>query len=544
MAEAPLDTSLDPSPSSEACLYLDASAHRALIFDMDGVITDTAALHARAWKQMFDEVLEGRVDNAGEAHGPFDIDHDYHTYVDGKPRLQGLRAFLDARRIDMPWGDPSDPVGTESVHGLGLLKNRILLELIEENGVEVFPGSVLLAGQARLAGLRSAVVTSSKNGPLIMERSGLLGLFDALINGNVAAELSLKGKPQPDIMIEAARRLEVDPQETVLFEDALAGVEAGRAAGMKLVVGVARSGNEEQLRKEGADVVVDDLSRVRLLASKPRSTADLSTANEALPIIEAMIPRVTQTFIFLDYDGTLTPIVARPELATLAPQARDTLSRLAARYTVAIISGRGLDDVRSLVGLDTVFYAGSHGFEIVGPEGMHSVVEQGADHVPVIAEVERVLRGQLDDLEGVLIERKRFSLAVHFRLASPESEPIVSEAVDRVVTQYSGLRRAEGKKVIEVTPDIDWDKGKAVGWLLEQLGADPGASLVIYMGDDITDEDAFRAMQGSGVGIVVADSTPRPTYADLACQSPEEVRVFLERLIQVGGRSPIGEEAP
>ena len=448
-------------------LRLDASAYEGVIFDMDGVITRTAALHAQAWKQMFDSVLGKR-------------------------------------------GDPSDPAG-----------------------VETFPGSVLLAGQVRLAGLPSAVVTASKNGRLIMERSGLMSLFDVLVDGNVASALSLRGKPEPDIMLEAARRLGVRPDEAILFEDALAGVQAGRAAGMKLVVGVARDGNERPLKEGGADVVVDDLSSVRLLTPRPCSTAELAPACEALEVIETVITHVPRTLVFLDYDGTLTPIVERPELAKLDQAMRHTLSRLAERHTVAVISGRELNEVRSLVGLDGVIYAGSHGFEIAGPEGNDSLLERGEEYFSLIDEAEQLLRDRLSGLEGVLIERKRLSVAVHFRLAPPEAESVVSESVDEVMSRLRGLRRSAGKKVIELQPGIDWNKGKAVDWLLAWLGADPGVSLVIYIGDDLTDEDAFRALRGRGVGIVVRDPEPRDTYADLYLEDPDEVRVFLEALVAI-----------
>jgi len=216
-----------------------------------------------------------------------------------------------------------------------------------------------------------------------------MSLFDVLVDGNVASALSLRGKPEPDIMLEAARRLGVRPDEAILFEDALAGVQAGRAAGMKLVVGVARDGNERQLKEGGADVVVDDLSSVRLLTPRPCSTAELAPACEALEVIETVITHVPRTLVFLDYDGTLTPIVERPELAKLDQAMRHTLSRLAERYTVAVISGRELNEVRSLVGLDGVIYAGSHGFEIAGPEGNDSLLEQGEEYFSLI-EVRRL----------------------------------------------------------------------------------------------------------------------------------------------------------
>lgn len=519
---------------SKQTLSIEAARYRAIIFDMDGVITRTAAIHAQAWKEMFDGFLRRQEGHTGQFQKPFDIVQDYRAYVDGKPRLEGLKSFLDSRHIELPQGEPSDPVEAETVYGLGNLKNQIFQQLVEQKGVETFPGSVLLTGQAKIAGLRTAIVTSSRNGPLIMKRSGLMALFDALVDGNLAAELSLRGKPDPDIMIEAARRLEVGLGEAVLFEDAVSGVQAGHAAAMGLVVGVSRAENHRQLKEGGADAVVDDLSLVTLLTRRPRSTADVASATDSLDILRGMIHHVPRTAVFLDFDGTLAPIVESPELARIDGETRAMVSRLAERHLVAVISGRGLDDVRSRVGLDNLYYVGSHGLEISGPEGLHYLLEQGEEYLPVIDKVERGLRKQLGGLPGIVFERKRFSLAVHFRLASLDTEALVSEAVDAVMAHHQGLRRSGGKKVVEVRPDIEWDKGKAVQWLMERLGVDPSVSLAIYLGDDLTDEDAFRALHGRGVSIVVRDPTPRPTYADLALDDTQEVRVLLERILQTG----------
>ncbi len=423
----------------------------------------------------------------------------------------------------------------QTVNGLGKLKTPIFHKAVEQKGVEAFPGSILLAGRAKIAGLRTALVASSKNGPLIMERSRMTTIFDVVVDGNVSAELSLRGRPEPDIMIEVAHQLEIDPCEAILFAETVSGVQAGRAAALGLVVGVAPAGNDRQLKEAGADQVIGDLSLVTLLMPGPRLTEGLGSAIDALDLLSTMTAHVPRTAILLDYDGTLTPIVGRPELAKIDDATRDTVSQLAERYLVGVVSGRDLADVQSLVDLSGLYYAGSHGFEIAGPGGLHSLVEQGEDYLPVMDRVEEDLHDRLDDIEGVLVERKRLSLAVHFRLAPPEAEPTVSDAVDRLMSRYQGLRRSAGKKVIEVQPDIDWDKGRAVNWLMERLEVDPGNSLVIYIGDDLTDEDAFRTLRGRGVGIVVRDPTPRETHADLALDDPGEVRVLLEGLIGSGG---------
>ena len=233
--------------------------------------------------------------------------------------------------------------------------------------------------------------------------------------------------------------------------------------------------------------------------------------------------------VFLDYDGTLTPIVARPELAVLSGAMRDTVRRLAAHARVAVISGRDLADVRAMVGLENIFYAGSHGFEIQGPGGWHLDSSQVMDFLPYLDRAEKKLRGDLAGVEGSLVERKRFSIAVHYRLVRPEEYGRIEQAVAAALDAFPELRKTAGKKVYELQPRIDWNKGKAVRWLIDALGLDLAAALPVFIGDDITDEDAFRALEGDGVCILVRDE-PRPTAARYGLEGPDEVGAFLEHL--------------
>jgi beta-phosphoglucomutase family hydrolase len=229
----------------------------ALLFDLDGVLTKTATVHAAAWKRMFDEFLRGR-----EGQAPFELPDDYTRYVDGKPRLDGVRSFLQARAIDLPEGSPDDPPGTDTVHGLAARKNDLVNEVLEHDGVQAYEGSVRYVRAARDAGLRGAVVSSSANTQAVLRAAGIEDLFEARIDGNVAEREGLKGKPAPDTFLAGAKALGVAPQQAAVFEDALAGVEAGRAGGFGCVVGVDRGGAAEQLRAHGADVVVGDLSEL------------------------------------------------------------------------------------------------------------------------------------------------------------------------------------------------------------------------------------------------------------------------------------------
>jgi beta-phosphoglucomutase family hydrolase len=234
----------------------------ACLFDLDGVLTRTATVHAAAWKQMFDGFLEEWSTRTGQTFVPFDAGRDYDNYVDGRPRLEGTRGFLQSRGIDLPEGSPDDPPGTLTIHGLSNKKNDLVLRLLREGGVEVYEGSVRFVEAARDAGLRTAVVSSSANTAEVLEAAGISHLFDARIDGIVAAERHLRGKPAPDTFLAGAAALGVGPESAAVFEDALVGVEAGRAGSFALVVGVDRVGQADELRRHGADVVVGDLSEL------------------------------------------------------------------------------------------------------------------------------------------------------------------------------------------------------------------------------------------------------------------------------------------
>ncbi|MEU4893262.1 beta-phosphoglucomutase family hydrolase [Streptomyces sp. NPDC044780] len=232
---------------------------RACLFDLDGVLTRTAVVHAAAWKQTFDEYLRRR---DGPSFRPFDSTRDYDEYVDGRPRADGVRTFLASRGIDLPEGDPDDPPDKDTVHGLGNRKNILVLEKIRQEGVEAYPGSVRFVRATRAAGLRTAVVSSSANCRDVLIAAGIEPLFEVRIDGVVAAERELPGKPRPDTFLEAARELEVAPGAAAVFEDALAGMEAGRAGHFGQVIGVDRVGQADALRAHGADTVVQDLAEL------------------------------------------------------------------------------------------------------------------------------------------------------------------------------------------------------------------------------------------------------------------------------------------
>ena len=238
------------------------SGIRACLFDLDGVLTQTARVHAQAWKEMFDAFLRQRSKRSGEPLVPFDAVADYSAYVDGKPRYDGVRSFLASRAIELPEGDPSDPPSAETVCGLGNRKNELVLALLRRDGVEVYEGSVRYVRAVRDAGLHRAVVSASANTREVLKAAGIEDLFEVRIDGIVAAERHLRGKPAPDPFLAAAAELKVPAAEAAVFEDALAGVEAGRAGDFGYVVGVDRVGQRPALLDHGADVVVDDLAEL------------------------------------------------------------------------------------------------------------------------------------------------------------------------------------------------------------------------------------------------------------------------------------------
>lgn len=501
-------------------LVITPQQHDAVIFDLDGVVTRTADLHAAAWKQVFDPFLERRAPR----QPPFDLHADYLNHVDGKSREDGVRGFLAARGVDLPEGQTGDAPDRDTVRSLASRKDRRFKDLLAREGAQVFDSTLALIRALRGAGIRTAVVSASRNCQAVLDSVGAAALFDAKVDGSDAQREQLAGKPAPDTFVAAARRLGVRPERAVVVEDALAGVQAGRAGGFALVIGVDRGRQAAALRAQGADVVVRDLAQVSVAAS-PAPPGAL----DALPEILATIGQ-RDLAVFLDYDGTLTPIVQRPDLALMPDATRAVLLRLARLCTVAVISGRDLQDVRQRVGVQGICYAGSHGFDILAPAGSGAQAPpQAVASVPDLDRAESLLRERLSTVEGSLLERKRFGLAVHYRMVDPQRAAEVEAAVDAALQGSRRLRKAHGKMVFELLPDIAWHKGAALDSLRTSLRLNHADAVSMYLGDDVTDEDAFRVLSGDDVGIVVMDK-PRPTSARYQLADPQAVCDFLAAL--------------
>ena len=500
----------------------------AVIFDLDGVVTKTALIHAGAWKLVFDQYLRLREKRDGEPFREFMHDADYLPYVDGKPRYDGVESFLESRGIKVPFGVPSDPPHKETVCGIGNKKNLVLRQALKKQEIKIYHSTIRFIENLKKAGVKIGVATSSKNCKLILESAGIEDLFTVRVDGEVSDKLGLKGKPQGDIFVTAARSLGTTPAKSIVVEDAISGVQAGRNGGFGLVLGIARKDNESELIKNGADIAIGDLSEITIdwlenwFHKKPKPLFKLW--NE----VEPAILSGKRLVLFFDYDGTLTPIVERPELAVMPEDMRDAVKQLSEKHTVAIVSGRMRTEVERLVGIEGLFYAGSHGFDISGP-GFSLVQPEAKEAISAISSITKQLSKELGSIRGVLIEEKKFSVAVHYRLAGEKYLPEIKEALENIIRSQSKLCLMSGKKVFEILPDIDWDKGKAIKWIMEALKISWSQASVVYLGDDTTDEYAFRTIRSRGTGILVSEE-PKESAADFQLFSTAEVKRLLEKI--------------
>ncbi|MCP5508537.1 MAG: trehalose-phosphatase [Chlamydiales bacterium] len=519
---------MDKQATRQPTVTISPEKFHAVIFDMDGVITKTANVHAKAWKRLFDEYLKERAEKSGEPFVPFAADSDYGKYVDGKPRYEGIESFLRSRGIELPWGERDDSDDRETICGLANKKNRMFQETIRAEGVEAYPSTVDLIHQLKKRGIKVAVISSSKNCVEVLKSAGVLDLFEAKVDGIDSEARKIQGKPKPDIFLEAAKELGESPDRSIVIEDAISGVQAGSEGNFGLVIGVDRIGHAPLLLENGADVVVKDLDEVQVL--------DPQVKKDALQSVDEILEQCStkKVAIFLDYDGTMTPIVDRPDMAIMSESMRDTLKSVIKKFTVGIISGRDLKDVQNLVGVEGIFYAGSHGFDIAGPHGERFENEEVVKFVPSIAEAEAELREKLKNIEGSLVERKKYGVAAHYRLVAPKEQHLVEEAVDEVHDKHHDLRKTRGKMVFELQPKMEWHKGKALLWLLHRLGLDKDDVLTFYIGDDVTDEDAFKVLIGKGIAIFVI-TEERPSAASYTLKNPEQVGVFLQTLLDEAG---------
>jgi trehalose 6-phosphate phosphatase len=511
----------------------------ALIFDLDGVVTQTRKLHKKAWKHLFDEFFNKVESDKADADKTIEnnagmSESDYVTFIDGKPRYEGIKSFLDARDVQLPYGDKDDPPDVHTVCGLGNRKNELFRKLVAQDGAEVYEDAVAKIRRWREQGMKTAIVSSSKNCKMIIEQAGIADLFDVRVDGLVSEQRGLKGKPQPDIFLEAAKELDALPENSIVFEDAISGVQAGQAGFFGLVVGVSRFSNAQELKDNGADICINTFEEL-----------DLDSNEEVRKYFKASTPMVfskesdiferlknKKPAFFLDYDGTLTPIVQRPEDAVLSDEMRKTLSDLADKFTVAVVTGRDKEDVQQFIRLDNIIYSGSHGYITSGPDDLFMEHEDSEKIIKSLDKIEEELQQIFPEkAEGVQIDRKRYAIAVHYRNADEKDVPLVFDVVDEMLEKHKGHKKGKGKMVVEIKPDIDWHKGKAVLWIIEELGIDKDEQTIpIFIGDDTTDEDAFQAIRDKGIGILV-ENHGQQTAAAYSLKNVYQVRKFFERII-------------
>ena len=504
---------------------------KAAIFDLDGVITSTATTHANAWKQMFDQYNDRRKKEGKKPYDTFTIEKDYIQHIDGKLRYTGVKDFLASKNINIPFGEPEDTSDRETICGLGNKKNNIFLDIVDKAGVEILDENVRKAKEWKKAGCKLAIVSSSKNCEMILKAVNLEDLFETRIDGIISARKNYKGKPAPDIFVKASEELGVDPSNALIVEDALAGVEAGKNGKFGLVIGIAEEDKQEAMKKHGADIVVENLAGMPTYPKPLQRPDQLDSALEHFEQIQQQY-RDHNMYLFLDYDGTLTPIVEDYKAAFLSEDMRKLIHNISDKCPTAIITGRDLKDIKDLVQIDQLHYAGSHGFEMVGPDCFIFENEEAKKSLKKIAEAAEEIKDKTSMIKGVKFEKKKFALAVHYRQVPENHVSKIKETVYDIISQYPEIKSGKGKKVIELKPNFNWHKGKSLRILLERMAKKSGNKVfLIYIGDDITDEDAFFEILDDGTGILVGDHDQK-TFASYHLNNVEEVKTFIEKLFE------------
>lgn len=476
--------------------------YQAIIFDMDGVLTDTRDYHYTSWKQTFDEYLLSKGVKTEFTH------QDYNDYVDGKIRSEGIQSFLSSRGLE---------ITEDQVNRLGNLKNSYFQKNILSGRLSPFREVEQTLKKLHSKGVKLAVVSASENCRKILESLHLTDLFDEILDGTDAKTLHLRGKPENDYYLTMLNHLGVDAHYCALVEDSISGVLAGKKSNLT-VFGMSRTNqtSPEKLIEAGADYVISDITPVIDIPNALKHWNDvLLRLNDKEPAL------------FLDFDGTISEIVSHPDDASLVPGVKEVLFTCSRSLKVAIISGRDRMDVKTRVGIDDIFYAGNHGQDISGPGCFHYTYDTADQYLPSLEKFNLSIESLLLGIEGLIIERKKYCTAIHFRMTNPDAERTIRDKVQSTMMTFPELRVREGKKVLEVLPDIEWGKDQAVLKLVEVLNLDLKKIIPIFIGDDTTDEEAFVGLKDKGLCIRVANDTNLNTHAHYYLSDPNEVKQFI-----------------
>lgn len=528
-----------PAVRAKIDVTIDPRKHEAVLFNLDGVVANTALLHEAAWRTTFDEFFAIRRTFMHEDHSPFTMS-DYRRYMHGIPRCAGIKDFLAAR--DIVLSDNEDARGAEeTVQVLADRAQRLFSERIPGE-VQVFEPAIELLRKLADEGIATALFSSSYNCEEVLVAAGIENLFAVRVDGVVAETLGLPGNPHPAVLLEAAARLGVRPERSVVLDDSEAGVQAARGGDFGLVVGVDRGGRGDRLLHYGADVGVSTLSEIAVRTGD-RRISQLPGASDAFGHLGGIVDG-RQPFVCLDYDGILSDIVADPDVATLVGGVAAVLQALAQQCPVAILSGGDPADIRSRLGLSELWYSGAYGYELIGPDGAAFHHDAAELALPRLAPAAAKLRGDVQDVPGVHVEIWPYAVAVDYRNVARQRLPEVFAVAHRCADHH-GLRVTPGRRVLEFRPDIDWHSGKAMTWIRDRVCSDGGV-LPIYIGADLAEEDAFDCVRYNGIGMVMRkdEDGDRPTAAQFACRNIGEVCEFLQRLtdILVRRRSQISDD--
>lgn len=502
---------------------------KAVIFDMDGVITDTAKIHFICWKKIFDEFLLKLAKKNKKYFAPF-TESDYLQYVDGVSRTSGIKNFFTSRHIELA----ANKVNT---HSLANKKTKLFMQAIDKSGVKVFDSTIILVKKLKRNGVKVAVVSASKNCKKILAKAKIINLFDVIVDGKVARRLELKSKPDPAIFLEAAKRLAVKPEEAIIVEDALAGIKAAKLGCFGLAIAIDRNKKRyAQFKTLGADYIVKDLTDFDYAKLKKIFSLLLPSAITNFSFIKNKL-KGKKIILCLDFDGTLTPIVARPDLAILAKDMHNLLMELSEYFQLLIISGRELADIVNKVNIPNIYYAGNHGFEMKLPGFFPENIAKGLNYSEEINKAYYELAESLSSLKNCLIENKKYSLSVHYRLVESEQKIFIENKLNEIINKFPRLSKHRGKKVFEIRPKIAWHKGKVITHILQMLSPnDAEQYLPIYIGDDLTDEDAFVEIEKFGISILVTKK-PKKSKAIYHLRDTKEVYDFLNNLQRVASQA-------